>query len=113
MGWAAGATPMIGYRLEPRSTREVAGMGGATRQANFTLPQDLLDELRRTVPKGEQSRLVGEALRNELRRLRFRKALEESFGAWRASRHPELAGGTRRFLRSLRRSSRVSRLKAT
>ena len=31
-------------------------MAGVSRQANFTLPGDLLKELRRTVPKGEQSR---------------------------------------------------------
>lgn len=85
-------------------------MAGATRQANFTLPGDLLDELRRTVPKGDQSRVVGEALRNELKRLRFKKALNASFGAWRASRHPELAGGARRFVRSLRKSRRVARV---
>ncbi len=83
-------------------------MGGATRQANFTLPGDLLDELRRTVPKGDQSRVVGEALRNELKRLRFKQALDASFGAWRAGRHPELAGGPRRFIRSLRKSRRLT-----
>jgi hypothetical protein len=33
----------------------------AMRQANFTLPEDLLEELRRAVPRGEQSRVVGEA----------------------------------------------------
>lgn len=80
------------------------------RQANFTLPEDLLDELRRAVPKGEQSRVVGQALRNELARIRFRRALDESFGAWKKSRHPELAKGTRRYVRSLRRSSRRNRL---
>lgn len=84
-------------------------MGGAMRQANFTLPGDLLDELRRTVPKGDQSRVVGEALRNELKRLRFKKALNGSFGAWPARRHPELAGGSRRFVRSLLKSRRLAR----
>jgi len=85
-------------------------MGTATRQANFTLPGDLLDELKRIVPRGEQSRVVGEALRNELKRIRFRQAVEASFGAWTAARHPELAKGTRRFVRALRRSARARRL---
>lgn len=80
-------------------------MADAMRQANFLLPAELLDELRRTVPRGQQSRIVGEALRNELRRLRFRRAVTDSFGAWKASAHPELARGTRRFVRSLRRST--------
>ena len=81
-------------------------MGESMRQANFLLPAQLLDELRRTVPRGQQSRIVGEALRNELRRLRFRQAVTESFGAWKDSAHPELARGTRRFVRSLRQSTR-------
>jgi len=85
-------------------------MRTATRQANFTLPEDLLDELRRAVPKGEQSRVVGEALRNELTRIKFKRALETSFGAWTKSRHPELTKGSRHYVRSLRKSSRRNRL---
>lgn len=84
-------------------------MRTATRQANFTLPEDLLEELKKTVPKGEQSRVVGEALRNELQRIKFRKSLDASFGAWKGGRHPELARGTRGFIRSLRKSSRLKR----
>jgi Arc/MetJ-type ribon-helix-helix transcriptional regulator len=49
-----------------------------TRQANFTLPDDLLEDLRRTVPKGEQSKVVGEALRNDLARIKFRQVMEQS-----------------------------------
>lgn len=81
-------------------------MATVTKQANFTLPEDLLAELKRIVPKGEQSRVVGEALRNELKRIKFRKALHSSFGAWKEEKHPELAKGARRFVRSLRRSFR-------
>jgi hypothetical protein len=79
------------------------------RQANFTLPEDVLEELRRTVPRGDQSRVVTEALRNELRRLRFRRSLERAFGAWKPGRHPELARGSRAFVRSLRASTRSRR----
>jgi hypothetical protein len=79
------------------------------RQANFLLPKDLLAELRRIVPKGEQSRVVGEALRHELTRLRFRRTLRTAFGGWTRSRHPELARGARAFVRSLRRDRRFQR----
>ena len=85
-------------------------MRGAVRQANFTLPEDLLEELKRTVPKGEQSKVVGEALKNELKRMKFRVALQESFGAWKNKKHPELAKGARPFIRSLRKSARLARL---
>ncbi|MEK7280797.1 MAG: hypothetical protein AAB037_00390 [Chloroflexota bacterium] len=79
-----------------------------TRQANFSLPDELLEELRRQVPKGEQSRLVAEALRKELLRLRFRSALGNAFGAWKDVDHPELEEGTERFVRRLRHSSRTN-----
>jgi Arc/MetJ-type ribon-helix-helix transcriptional regulator len=85
-------------------------MPGARKQANFTLPADLLDELKQMVPKGEQSKVVRDALRHELKRIRFKKALQSSFGAWKKGAHPELAGGTRRFVRSLRKSTRLMRV---
>ena len=85
-------------------------MAIGTKQANFTLPEDLLAELKRAVPKGEQSKVVGEALRNELKRIKFKKALQTSFGSWKVQRHPELAKGTRKFVRALRRSARMKRL---
>jgi hypothetical protein len=62
------------------------------------------------VPKGEQSMVVGQALRNELKRIKFKKALEKSFGAWKAGKHSELAQGSRRFIRSLRKSTRLKRV---
>ncbi len=85
-------------------------MGSATRQANFTLPEDLLEELKRTVPKGEQSKVVRDALRHELKRIRFKKALQNSFAAWKQGAHPELGKGTRQFVRALRKSTRLRRL---
>ncbi len=80
-------------------------MRGA-RQANFTLPEELLEDLKRTVPRGEQSRVVSAALCSELKRIKFRQTLDESFGAWRRQPHPELAQGARRLVRKLRRSTR-------
>lgn len=38
------------------------------KQANFMLPVDLIEELRRSVPRREQSKAVAEALRKELKR---------------------------------------------
>lgn len=86
-------------------------MSTATRQANFLLPEDLLDELKKTVPRRQQSRLVTDALKRELKRLKLEKALLSSFGAWKDKDHPELKEGTEVFVRNLRRSSRLSRSK--
>ncbi len=76
------------------------------KQANFVLPAELMDELRRTIPRGEQSKVVAAALRKELKRLRFRQALEHTFAAWQGEKHPELEQGTGQYIRELRRSSR-------
>ena len=84
-------------------------MGTATKQANFLLPEDLVEELKKTVSKRQQSKVVAEALRKELKRLNLRKALEESFGAWKDKNHPELEKGTEAFVRALRRSTRLTR----
>ncbi|MBI5192699.1 MAG: hypothetical protein HZA08_04565 [Nitrospirae bacterium] len=80
-----------------------------TRQANFLLPEDLLDELRKTVSKREQSKVVAEALRKELKRLKLKKAMLESFGAWKDKDHPELQKGSGAFVRTLRKSTRLVR----
>lgn len=79
------------------------------RQANFLLPVDIIEELRRSVPKREQSKVVAEALRKELKRLAFRRALGRSFGAWSEQPHPELDQGVDPYIRELRRSSRSKR----
>jgi hypothetical protein len=83
---------------------------GTARQANFLLPEDLLAELRNSVPKREQSRVVAEALRRELKRLRLVKAIETSFGAWRDEDHPELSEGADAYIRQIRKSTRAKRV---
>lgn len=87
-------------------------MATSTKQANFTLPGDVIEELKALVPKGEQSKVVCEALRNELKRIKFKKALHDNFGAWKKEKHPELAKGARSFVRSLRKSARLKRVTA-
>jgi metal-responsive CopG/Arc/MetJ family transcriptional regulator len=85
-------------------------MGTTTKQANFLLPEELIDELKRTVSKREQSKVVAEALRKELKRMKLRKSLETSFGAWKEE-HPELKRGAGTYVRKLRKSGRMSRLR--
>jgi hypothetical protein len=82
-----------------------------TRQANFLLPDDVLNELKMSVPPRQQSKVVAEALRKELKRMKLAKVLETSFGAWKEKDHPELAKGTGAFVRGLRTSTRAGRAK--
>lgn len=84
-------------------------MGTGVKQANFLLPEELLEELKMTVSKRQQSKVVAEALRRELKRLKFERILETSFGVWKDRDHAELKGGTESFVRKLRRSSRTVR----
>ena len=74
-------------------------------QANFLMPDDLLEELRRAVPKGQQSKVVAQAVERELRRLRFLKNIDQHFGAWKKGSHPELKGGVERCVRRMRKSA--------
>jgi ABC-type sulfate transport system substrate-binding protein len=73
-------------------------MGRGTRQANFVLPEELLEELKANVSPRQQSRFVAEALKKELRRVCLAKAIETSFGAWKETDHPEFARGAETFV---------------
>ena len=74
---------------------------GTAQQANFLIAEDVLGDLRRLVPRGEQSQVVTEALRRELKRRKLRHALQQSFGGW--GRRKDL-GATPRFVRGLRKT---------
>ncbi len=84
-------------------------MSTATKQANFLLPEDLLEELRKTVSKRQQSKVVTHALKKELKRLKLQRALQTGFGAWKDKDHPELKHGTEAYVRKMRTSTRLSR----
>jgi len=81
----------------------------STKQANFLLPEDLLEDLRKTVSKRQQSKVVADALRKELKKIRLEKSLSASFGAWKDEGHPELKEGTEAYVRRMRKSSRSKR----
>lgn len=74
------------------------------KQANFLIPEDLMSDLRRLVPRGQQSHVVSEALRRELKRRQLRIALVNTFGAW--GKRQDL-GKTGTFVRTLRKESKL------
>jgi hypothetical protein len=53
------------------------------KQANFLLPENLINELRRLVPPKQRSQVVACALERELARIKVKVALGEYFGAWK------------------------------
>jgi len=78
----------------------------SAKQANFLIPESLLQDLRELVPRGEQSQVVAEALRRELKRRKLKMALEKNFGAWGARKD---LGSTKSFVRRLRHERRHSK----
>jgi hypothetical protein len=79
------------------------------RQANFMLPEDLLNDLKELVGQRQQSRFVAEAVRKELRHEKMKKALKVSFGAWKEEEHPELKDGVAKYVSEQRKSTRSGR----
>jgi len=79
------------------------------RQANFMIPDDLLNDLKQLVGMRQQSRFVAEAIRKELQREKMKNALKNSFGAWKDEDHPELKDGVDHYVRSQRKSTRLDR----
>lgn len=84
-------------------------MKTVTKQANFLLPKEILDDLKKNVPRMQQSKVVAEALKKELKRIKLNRYLQESFGAWNKEDHPELADGTAEYIRRIRKSSRTTK----
>jgi hypothetical protein len=84
-------------------------MSVLVRQANFMLPEDLLNDLKQFVGQRQQSRFVAEAVRKELRHEKMKNALKVSFGAWKDEEHPEFKDGVDLYIREQRRSTRSGR----
>jgi hypothetical protein len=58
---------------------------------NLYITKSILDDLRHAIPARERTRFVEEILARELRRLKLRGAIKNSYGAWKDEDHPELA----------------------
>ncbi len=57
----------------------------------ISISKSVMDDLRRAVPARERARFIEAALTRELRRLKLREAIKNSYGAWKDEDHPELA----------------------
>jgi CRP-like cAMP-binding protein len=60
---------------------------------NLYITKSLMDDLRRAIPARERTRFVEQVLARELRRLRLREAIENSYGAWKDEDHPDMLTG--------------------
>jgi len=78
-------------------------MGG--KRAHIILPDELATEIDDLVGKRGRSRFIVGAASAEVRRRLQLKALEKAAGSWKDRNHPELKGGTRRWVSRMRRES--------
>jgi len=77
-----------------------------TQRTHVILPQDLLTENDGLVgPRGRSAFLV-ETVRAELQRRKLLEFLRSDEPIWRDEDHPELAGGSEAWIRSLRSEGR-------
>ncbi len=78
-------------------------------QVNVAFPEPLYQKFIKLVPAGQRTKFLTELAEAGLQQLKFRKALQESYGAWSHEDHPELKSGTAPYLRKQRRDRKTSR----
>ena len=66
-------------------------MRAVKERINLYITKSIMDDLRHAIPARERTRFVEEVLARELRRLKLREAIKNSYGAWKDEDHPELA----------------------
>jgi type III secretory pathway component EscV len=78
-----------------------------SKRINVTFPTSVLEELRHSIPRRERNQFIVETVEKELRRIRLRKALRESAGAWSDEDHPDLmtTEDVNRYVRRLRETA--------
>ena len=75
------------------------------RRTHIVIPEPLVNEIDRLVGKRGRSEFFTQAAQKELRRLKQIRALENIAGAWKDKDHPELKGGSARWVKELRKES--------
>jgi metal-responsive CopG/Arc/MetJ family transcriptional regulator len=65
-------------------------MSSKIQRINISFPKQVADELSRLVPSGKRSRLISDATKKELQKMKILKALKKSAGAWTDANHPDL-----------------------
>lgn len=66
------------------------------------VPEELVKEIDRLSGKRKRSWFITQAVRKEIQRLNYLKAIKETAGAWKDKDHPELNKGVESWVRRLR-----------
>jgi hypothetical protein len=75
------------------------------RRAHILLPEDLAREIDALAGRRGRTAFLVETAREEVRRRKLLRFLEEDSPSWRSEDHPELAEGAAHWVRNLRQES--------
>ena len=69
-------------------------------------PADVVQEMRPIMKERKMNftTFVIEAIKNYIRSVKYKDAINSSFGTWKDEEHPELNDGTSTFIRNVRKS---------
>ncbi|HEY4695306.1 MAG TPA: hypothetical protein VIH13_00250 [Candidatus Hydromicrobium sp.] len=73
------------------------------KRTHVVVPEELVEEIDRLSGKRKRSWFITQAVRKEIQRLNFIKAVKETAGTWNDEDHPEFKKGVDRWVRSLRK----------
>ena len=73
------------------------------KRTHVVVPEELVEEIDKLSGKRKRSWFITQAVRKEIQRLNFLKAVKETSGAWKDEDHPELEKGPDIWVRSLRK----------
>jgi hypothetical protein len=76
-----------------------------TRRAHILLPEDLAREIDALAGRRGRSAFLVETAREEVRRRKLLRFLEQESPAWQEDDHPELAKGAAKFVREFRQKN--------
>ena len=73
------------------------------KRTHVVVPEELVKEIDRLSGRRKRSWFITQAVRKEIQRLNFLKAVKETAGAWNDEDHPEFKKGVESWVRSLRK----------
>jgi len=73
-----------------------------TKRTHVVVPEELVKEIDRLSGKRKRSWFITQAVRKEIQRLNFLKAVKETAGAWQDKDHPEFKKGIDNWVKKLR-----------
>ena len=72
------------------------------KRTHVVVPEELVKEIDRVSGKRKRSWFITQAVKKEIKRLDFLKAVKETAGVWSDKDHPEFKKGVESWVRNLR-----------